>query len=182
MSLEEIFYISQTAAAVAVVTSLIYLALQVRQAERIQRAIMQQGRADRASQGALALADPELARVFRHGMSGDTELTRDEFTQWSLICRALLLSGEDSFLQHKAGLLDKPAFDSYVAGARFYLASPGLRAVWKISGAQFGRDFREFVSSIVEKTPAVRGVDAYAEWQKLLQPHRDPAELKPHGA
>jgi hypothetical protein len=49
MTLEQIFYLSQSVASVAVVGSLIYLGLQVRSAERSQRAIMQQGRADRAS-------------------------------------------------------------------------------------------------------------------------------------
>ena len=131
MSLETIFYISQSVASVAVVGSLIYLALQVRSAERSQRAIMQQGRADRASQGAISIANPELARVFYKGTAGKTELTREEFTQWMMICRALFLSGEDSFLQYKAGQLDQMAFDSYLAGVRFYMASPGMRAAWR---------------------------------------------------
>jgi hypothetical protein len=48
MSLEQIFYVSQSVAAIAVVASIVYLAQQVRQSERIQRAMVQQGRADRA--------------------------------------------------------------------------------------------------------------------------------------
>lgn len=71
MTLEQIFYLSQSIASVAVVGSLIYLGLQVRSAERSQRAIMQQGRADRASNAALAIASPELARVFQSGVAGD---------------------------------------------------------------------------------------------------------------
>jgi hypothetical protein len=74
MTLEQIFYLSQSVASVAVVGSLIYLGLQVRSAERSQRAIMQQGRADRASIAALAIASPELARVFQRGVAGDPTL------------------------------------------------------------------------------------------------------------
>src|SRR5580704_14319817 len=99
MSLENIFYISQSVASVAVVASLIFVGIQVRGAERAQRAIMQQGRADRTSVTAIALADPVLARVWRKGVAGDTDLTRDEFTQWMMLARASFLSGEDSFLQ-----------------------------------------------------------------------------------
>jgi len=95
MSLEQIFYLSQSIAAFAVLASLLYLAQQVRQAERVQRATMQQGRADRTSQTSLAAANPELACVLQKGMAGDTTLTREEFTQWMWICRALFLSGED---------------------------------------------------------------------------------------
>lgn len=56
MSLEQVFYLSQSIASIAVVGSLIYLGLQVRGADRSQRAVMQQGRADRASKAALTVA------------------------------------------------------------------------------------------------------------------------------
>jgi hypothetical protein len=169
MSLEHIFYFSQSIAAVAVVASLLYLAQQVRQAEHVQRATMQQGRADRTSQAALTVASPELARIWQKGMAGDADLSREEFTQWMLICRALFLSGEDSLLQHQAGLLSDSAFDSYVAGVQFYMSMPGMRAAWKLSEGQFGNDFRSFGNSIRAKMPPARNADAYSEWRKLLR-------------
>ncbi|HEY6325008.1 MAG TPA: hypothetical protein VIW73_00650 [Candidatus Cybelea sp.] len=168
MSLEHIFYVSQSIAAVAVVASLLYLAQQVRQADRVQRATMQQGRADRTSQASLAAANPDLARVFQKGAAGDQELTREEFTQWMLICRGLFLSGEDSFLQHEAGMLSNAAFDSYVAGVKFYFSMPGMRAAWKLSENQFGADFRAFGNAMLAQSQILQNVDAYSQWQKLL--------------
>jgi hypothetical protein len=138
MSLEQVFYLSQSIASIAVVGSLIYLSLQVRGADRSQRAIMQQGRADRASKASLTVANLELARVWQKGMDGDPTLTRDEVTQWILLCRSAFLSGEDSFLQHKAGTLDQSAFDSYCAGVRLYMSHPGFRAAWRLLASQFG--------------------------------------------
>jgi hypothetical protein len=169
MTLEQIFYLSQSVASVAVVGSLIYLGLQVRSAERSQRAIMQQGRADRAANAALAIASPQLARVFQKGAAGDSPLTREEFTQWMMVCRALFPSGEDSFLQYKAGQLDRRAFDSYVAGARFWMASAGMRAAWKLSAGQFGSEFRDFGNSLLAQVPTAQGADAYSEWQRNLK-------------
>jgi hypothetical protein len=169
MTLEQIFYLSQSVASVAVVGSLIYLGLQVRSADRSQRAIMQQGRADRASNAALAIASPELARVFQKGVAGDPTLTRDELTQWMMVCRALFLSGEDSLLQYKAGQLDRRAYDSYVAGARFWMASAGMRAAWKLSAGQFGSEFREFGNSLLAQVPEAQVADAYSEWQRHLK-------------
>jgi hypothetical protein len=174
MTLEQVFYLSQSIASVAVVGSLIYLGLQVRSAERSQRAIMQQGRADRASNGALAIASPELARVFQKGTAGDPTLTREEFAQWMMMCRAMFLSGEDSFLQHQAGQLERSAFDSYVAGVRFYMASAGMRAAWKVSAGQFGHEFRDFVNSILPQVATVQGADAYSEWQRHLKSESPP--------
>jgi hypothetical protein len=174
MTLEQVFYLSQSIASVAVVGSLIYLGLQVRSAERSQRAIMQQGRADRASNGALAIASPQLARVFQRGTAGDPTLTREEFAQWMMMCRAMFLSGEDSFLQHKAGQLERSAFDSYVAGVRFYMASAGMRAAWKVSAGQFGHEFRDFVNSILPQVATVQGADSYSEWQRHLKSESPP--------
>jgi hypothetical protein len=169
LSLEQFSYISQIAASIAVVGSLIYLARQIRQTERNQRAIIQQGRADRASSGAMSIASPEMASVFRKGITADAGLTQEEFDQLLMMCRALLLSGEDSYLQHKAGLLDRRAFDSWVAGARAYMAAPGLRAVWKLTGNQYCEEYRDFVNSnIVHNTPVAHGRDAFAVWRKLV--------------
>lgn len=168
MSLEQIFYISQSIAAAAVIASLLYLARQVRQAERVQRATMQQGRADRTSEAALAIANPELSRVLRKGMTGDPDLTPEEFTQWMQMCRAMFLSGEDSFLQHETGMISDAAFDSYVAGVRFYFSMPGLRAAWKLCEAQFGSEFRAFGNAMLAATPISQNSDAYGQWRKLL--------------
>lgn len=173
MTLEEIFYASQSIASIAVVGSLIYLGLQVRGADRSQRAIMQQGRADRASKASLAVAGAQLAQVWEKGMAADPTLTREEVAQWLLLCRAAFLSGEDSFLQHRAGTLDPAAFDSYCAGVRAYMSRAGFRAAWKISAAQFGKDFREFVETQITAAPISPNVDTYSLWQNALQAQKD---------
>jgi hypothetical protein len=169
MTLQDIANLSQIIAAIAVVASLIYLAVQVGQTERNQRAMIQQGRADRASGGAMALANASMASVFRKGMTGDPSLTQEEFDQLLLMCRALLLSGEDSYLQHEAGLLDKRAFDSWIAGARAYMAAPGLRAIWKLTAAQYCEEYRGFVEKNIINRPVSAPADAFAAWRELLR-------------
>jgi hypothetical protein len=169
MTLEQIFFISQTIAAVAVVASIIYLAREVSQSERVQRATMQQGRADRASKAALATASPELARIWQKGTSWQPDLNEQEFTQWMLLCRAAFLSGEDSFMQHRDGLLDEPAFESYVAGVRYYMVFPGMRAIWKLTSKQFGPDFRAFVDGMIAESATAPAPELYSMWQELLQ-------------
>lgn len=169
MTLEQVFYLSQSIASIAVVGSLIYLGLQVRGADRSQRAIMQQGRADRVSKASLTVANPELARIWKKGVSADPTMTGEEVTQWMLLCRSLFLSAEDSFLQRKAGALDKAAFDSFSAGASGFLRFPGVRAAWKLSASQYGKDFREFVDALIATTPIAPNVDIQAEWQKAVR-------------
>jgi hypothetical protein len=172
VTLEHIFYISQIIASVAVVCSLIYVGLQVRYAERSQRGMMQQARADRTSAGSLAVADPELARIWMKGGAGDADFTPVEFTQWLMLTRSAFLSGEDSVLQYKAGLLSKETYDTYVSGVRFYMASPGFRAAWKMHRMQFGSEFRAFGDAMLNEVPVAPAVDSLAEWNALVRAER----------
>jgi hypothetical protein len=178
VTLEDVFYVSQTIASVAVVGSLIYVGLQVRYAERSQRGLMQQARADRTSLGSLTVAGPELARIWMKGSAGDVDLTPVELAQWLLLTRSAFLSGEDSILQYKAGLLSKATYDTYVAGVRFYMAAPGFRAAWKIQRMQFGREFRAFADAILNEVSVAPALDSLAEWNALVRAERagmDPA-------
>ena len=168
MTLEQISYVSQSIASVAVVGSLIYLGLQVRYAERSQRGLMQQARAERTSVGSLTVAGSELARIWMKGGAGDADLTPVEFTQWMLLTRSAFLSGEDSILQHKAGMLSKETYDTYVAGVRFYMARPGFRVAWKMQRMQFGPEFRAFGDAILNEVPVTPARDALAEWNALV--------------
>jgi hypothetical protein len=101
-------------------------------------------------------------------MAGDADLTPVEFAQWMLLARASFLSGEDTILQYKAGLMSKPTYDTYVAGVRFFMARPGFRAAWKLSRPQFGPEFRAFVEAILNEVPVQPASDGLAEWNALV--------------
>jgi hypothetical protein len=156
MTLEESFYLSQTIASVAVLGSLIYLGLQVRYAERAQ-------------------AQAGLASIGHRGALGDQSLSREESEQWMLLCRAAFLSGEDSFMQQKAGLLSESAFASYGAGVRYYMSTPGLRAAWQVSCRQFGGEFVKFVNAELARTPLGTPTDAYGQWKARMNEYNAPA-------
>lgn len=177
MSLENIFYISQTVASLAVVGSLIYVGLQVRYAERSQRGLMQQARADRTSLGSLTIADASLSRIWLKGMAGDADLTSVELTQWLLMTRSAFLSGEDSVLQHRAGLVSKETYDTYVAGVRYYMTRPGIRAAWKLHRMQFGPEFRAFTDAILNEVKVAPPVDVLAEWNALVHAERGSGQI-----
>lgn len=172
MTLEHVFYISQIIASVAVVGSLIYVGFQVRYAERSQRGLMQQARADRTSIGSLTVASPELASVWLKAMAGNADLTPLELTQWLLMTRSAFLSGEDSVLQYRAGLMSKETYDTYVAGVRFYMTNPGMRAAWKIHRMQFAPEFRAFGDTMVKEVSVAPPRDMLAEWNALVRAER----------
>jgi hypothetical protein len=71
-------------------------------------------------------------------------------------------------MQHKAGLLSESAFASYVAGVRYYMSLPGLRAAWQVSSGQFGREFVEFVDAELAQTPLAPATDSLEEWKSRV--------------
>jgi hypothetical protein len=170
MSLTDLAAIASVISSAAVAITLIFLALQVRQAEKNQRAMMQLGRADRVSSQALKVAEPSLALVFNKGTQLPEELTRDELDQFTTIARAMFMSAEDSFLQHKARLLDEAAYRSFVASQKFMLAAwPGLRAAWRMLSGLHDADFASFMNDLVSQAPPVPAPDRMAQWTAILQ-------------
>jgi hypothetical protein len=164
MSLSDLASIGSFVSGVAVLISLIYLALQVRQAERNQKAILQQGRAARNADTVLRIAEPGIVEAFRKARTGDVSLSALELEQFILCNRALMYGMEDVFFQHRNHLLDDAAFDSTVNALRFNMSAPGYRAAWKAMRGVHEPSFRDFVDQIVREAAVAPPVDRLAQW------------------
>jgi hypothetical protein len=173
MALSDFASIGSLISGVAVLVSLIYLSVQVKQAERNQRALMQQGRAARVCDTTIKVADPGMSEIFRRGNAGDENLSVDQLHQFTLMCRAGFVSGEDSFLQYQSGQLDEAAYRSYVAGARSILAAPGLRAIWRLSSQQYGEEYRKFMDGILGETQVAPEPDRLARWVETVRAEKE---------
>lgn len=88
------------------------------------------------------MAHPDLARIWPKALTTEPDMSRTEFVQWSLLCRAEFLSGEASVLQDKASTLDDASLRSYKAGPRPFTASPAFRPMWHVSRTQYGPDIQ----------------------------------------
>jgi hypothetical protein len=149
MSLSMLASLGSFVSGFAVLISLIYLALQVRQTERNQQISIRHSRATRIVELHLALADPGMADAWLHGSVGPQEVTQTELSQFINLCRALFFHFEDSFYQREEGLLNDAAFETVVAGARLSARSPGWRAAWKLARPNFGGRFLAFMDGVV---------------------------------
>ena len=154
---------------IAVLISLVYLGAQVKQAEKNQRALMQQGRADRISQNCFYVAGPDLSAIWNRGMNGDETLTAPEIDQFMMLFRGAMISAEDSFLQNEAGLLDSIAFNSFVAGVRHSITLPGIRAAWQMSSNQFGAEFISFMNGLMRETAMSAKNARAAQWAAAVK-------------
>jgi hypothetical protein len=138
MTLEQISYLSQTIAAFAVVVSLIYLAVQVRQTERNQRAMMQQVRTDRGITLSKCFTEPSMAGLMTKLTMDDPELTPQEQAQLMGYVRSLVLNLLDAHALHAMSFLSDEAYERASAGSRWFFAMPWARATWEgITRPQF---------------------------------------------
>jgi hypothetical protein len=167
MSLGDLASLGSFSSGVAVMISLVYLALQVRQAEKNQRAFMEQGRADRLADLQMRLAEPQLAAVYVKALKGD-DLTETELAQFRFAVRALMAAIEDGFLQHKNRMLSDEGFGTVSLDTRRSMSMPGRRAMWRLQRGQFNTDFRDMMDRLVAETPLARADNTVAEWRAAV--------------
>jgi hypothetical protein len=156
MSLADLSNIGSFVSGIAVLTTLAFLLVQIRQANQNQRAIIQQGRATRTADFLLRVIDPSLLPAWTMGLRGDSEIGPERHFQFMYMSRARFLSLEDSYLQHRSGLMDEGAFLGHVEAFKLVFAARGLRAAWEITRSTYDPGFAGFVDGLTEtRLPSV---------------------------
>jgi hypothetical protein len=163
MSLSDLASLGSFVNGLAVLISLIYLALQVRQTKRNQQIAIRHSRATRIVELQLALAGATVADAWLHGSGSPQAITQTEVSQFINLCRALFFHFEDSFYQREEGLLNDDAFETVVAGVRLSAKSPGWRAAWKLARPNFGGRFLAFMDEVVAASAIQPAVDLSLE-------------------
>ncbi len=167
MSLSDLASLGSFVSGFAVLVSLVYLALQVRQTERNQQISIRHSRASRIVELQLALADPAVTDAWLRGSGSPLEITQTQLSQFTNLCRALFFHFEDSFYQREEGLLNDDAFETVVAGVRLLGRSPGFRAAWRFGRPNFGGRFLEFMDGVVAGAAVEPPVDQSLEAWKV---------------
>ena len=182
MSLSDLASLGSFVSGLAVLTSLIYLALQVRQTERNQQISIRHSRASRIVELELALADPVMAAAWQRGSRGPDDLTATELSQFISLCRAFFFHFEDSFYQREEGLLNDAAFETVVAGARLLMRRPGLRAAWKVVRSNFAGRFLDFMDGVVVAAASEPAADLSVEaWRAAFASEAAPTSRSSAG-
>ena len=168
MNLSIVSTFATAVSAVAVLVSLLFLQRQIHQSEKNQRALIQQGRANRSAEIAMRLMDPEFAEAYHLCMDGKAGITAIQLVQFFGYCRAVFLGSEDSFLQHRECLLDELAFNSFKRALSGLFVSPGMRAAWSILREYYDPEFADYVDGIVEEATDRPHAIAHERWQAAV--------------
>jgi hypothetical protein len=131
MTLADLASLGSFVSGIAVLISVIYLALQVRQAAKHQRSLLLQGRTERMQEFSLRLADPALAPVLEKALGREGDLTIAEFRQVRSLAVADLSNFAEAHLQHGDGLLSDADFDRARQRIQMVMSFPRMRVLWR---------------------------------------------------
>jgi hypothetical protein len=169
MTLSDLASIGTLISGVAVLVSLVYLAVQTRQNVRHTRALVQQARSMHAADMPLRTAENDsLAAIRLRGDDGDATLDRVAFSRYWLMRISIFWSWEDQFHQHRDGLLDASRFAGTVRVMELQFTTPGCRYVWKHARMGFGPDYQAFMDAIMNRTRATR-FDPHEQWKTGIE-------------
>jgi hypothetical protein len=150
MTLSELGDLGELVSAIAVVVSLVYLGVQVRQNTRMMR--VSTHHAMKTAYNTLHVAygsDPVVSSLLDRGSEDYSQLNRDERFRYALLMRAAFGLHNDMFLQLQERLLSEEEWASQTRAIAKALAPPGARAWWERDAEIFPKEFRQEVARIL---------------------------------
>ena len=147
MSLTDVASLGSLLSSAAVLVSLLFLGVQLRQSNRNQRSLMQQGRSTRNVDLLSRLTDPKLTDVLLRVFRGETVADVEYLMLYGYIA-SVFWSYEDCFLQFRSGTLDPKSWASDVATLKRLLSNPAYRGVWRAVRDAMGTEYKSFIDGI----------------------------------
>ena len=157
MNLETINAIAQLIAAIGVIGSLFYLAAQIRQNTRSQRAVV----VDSLAHSLIDLLGPqahdvEFARAFSRVITDWNGASEEDRARTVSVLLAVFKLFENAWFQQRQGTLEPQQWEGWDAYARMYFHMPGVRTWWQLRRPAFAHGFRNYIEAtqpISEMTP-----------------------------
>jgi len=149
MNWEAISAISQIIGSVAVVLSVLYLAIQVHQSTRIARLSAQDAAATALRDVTKPFAEnADLARIWRLGLEDLQSLSPEDQARFFHSTYQFLKAFETIHFHHCYKLMDDEVWQGWCGLLQHYIDSPGIEYYWQRRSDLFSRRFQQFVGSL----------------------------------
>jgi len=150
MTLEEMFWLSQTIAAVAIVGSLLFVAMEVRSSNQVNRhRIIEELNADyRAVRMGIA-ANADVARAWLSGLHDFAALDPVDKVRFSLVAESVFHRWETLYLHHRDGRMVRELYEPQRSNMSEFLGYPGLQAVWDLRKHYHHSAFRSMADDLI---------------------------------
>lgn len=141
--------VGEVLGAVAVVLSLIYVAVQVKQNTKALRgAATANAIASLRDWNRELIANPSVARIWGQGVEDMEGLDADGRAQFITLAFNLFKTMEDMHFQFRQGSMDPEVWDGWECFAAVYLKRSGSQHYWAHRRQLFSRPFREWLDGL----------------------------------
>ena len=144
--LSEWAHIAEVVGAVAIIVSLLYVSVQVKDSTRAIKSTATNDAATAMQSWYLTVgSNAQTANVFYTGMTNPDALSPEEMFQFVMITHAAFLGFQNSFLLAEQGTLDPEILKSITNTILATKDLPGYKIYWQQRGHLFNETFRKFV-------------------------------------
>ena len=159
MTLEQASLVAQIVSAVAVIASLLFVGVQLKQATAAIRGSSSEAHSALYTELVHSIIDnADFARIWSTGLTDPKSLHDDEWVRFVAYSSALFRQYETSRVQWQKGRLDNEHWHTVEKQAISFAHLPGIKAAWEIRGHWYSREFRAWFESLDgnETPPAYR--------------------------
>ncbi len=149
MTLEELAYISQVIGVVAVLASLIFVGVQIRQNTTATRAGLHQSFTGAMNHlNATMAQSPDLSRIWLTGVKDRKALNETERWQFDMLCLSYFHVFDTMHYQTRMGVREKKLLQAEENGLRTLISLPGIRDWWSENPYGFSAEFRVYAETL----------------------------------
>jgi len=146
MSIQDWAAIGEMVGAIAVVVSLIYVGVQLRQNTLATRVITSQAFVQIHHAAITPIVqEPAFRDIYWRGLAGVSNLHGSELAAFGAFTGDLIRAWESFYFQWKAGAFEEQIWSGWLRQYRDLFAYLGIQEEWKIRRDYFSDEFREFV-------------------------------------
>ncbi|MBP6014155.1 MAG: hypothetical protein KBA31_18145 [Alphaproteobacteria bacterium] len=149
MTLEELYYISQIVAVIAIFASLIFVGIQLRQNTRAVLVSTSQTHFTMWTSVASPLVeDADIARIYWQALSDFDGLTDQDRMRFIVYMSNVFRFYESSRIQWRRGVLEAEHWHSVEVNIRAFATQPGVKRFWKIRRHWHSPEFARWFESL----------------------------------
>ena len=149
MTLEQWAFVGEIVSAIAVIASLIFVGVQLRQATAAIRASSSQAHSGLYTDLVDSIIDnADFARLWSVGLSDPKKLKEDEWVRFVAYASALFRMYESSRVQWLNGRLDEEHWHTIERQAVDFGHLPGLKLAWSLRAHWYSPEFRDWFDGL----------------------------------
>ena len=150
MTLENMFYVSQTIAAFAIVGSLLFVGLEVRHSNRESRhRTIEEMLGNYRSLSITIASNADTGSLWMRGLHDLAELDPVDRVRFPSLARTSFFIQQSFYLHYRSGYIPSDIYQPQEASTIDILGYPGMQAAWELRKNYFQKSFRTMMDEKV---------------------------------